>query len=225
MTCCSHCRDADILFGERTARRELKRYRRKGPVRTTRMLVDAIRPRLREGWTLVDVGGGIGVIQHELLEAGAARAVQVDASPAYLEASREEATRRGHGDRVEHVYGDFTALAGSVDEADVVTLDRVICCYPDMERLVESSAAKARHLYGLVYPREHAVVRLFMAFANLYMRLRRSAFRTYVHPGAAVDALVRRLGFEPVSHDGTLVWRVVTYARDGARIHDRPNSG
>ena len=215
MTCCSHCRDAEALFSDRTARRELRRYRRKGPVRTTRLLVDTIRPRLRQGWTLLDVGGGIGAIQHELLDAGAARAVQVDASPAYLEASGSEAARRGHADRVEHVYGDFTELAGSVPDADIVTLDRVICCYPHMERLVEASACKARQLYGLVYPREHWPVRLSLAATNLYMRLRRSAFRTYVHSGAAVDALVRRLGFEPVARQRTLAWQVVTYARVG----------
>lgn len=213
MTCCSHCRDADILFSDRTARRELRRYRKKGAIRTTRVLVDAIRPRLTEGWALLDVGGGIGAIQHELLGAGVARATQVDASPAYLDASREEAARLGHADRVEHVYGDFAAMADSVPDADVVTLDRVICCYPDMERLVEASATKARKVYGLVYPRERLAMRAFMFAANLYMRVRRSAFRTYVHPGAAVDALVRRLGFERVSHDETFLWRVVTYTR------------
>lgn len=214
MTCCSHCQDADILFNPRTARRELRRYRRKGPTKTTRLLLDAIRPRLAEGWTLLDVGGGIGAIQHELLEAGAARATQVDASPAYLDASREEAARRGHQERVEHIHGDFAALPEAVPDADVVTLDRVICCYPYMARLVEASATKARHLYGLVYPREHRLMRGFMAVGNLYMRVRRSAFRTYLHSGTAVDAVVRRLGFERVTHEQTFLWHVVTYRRD-----------
>lgn len=213
MTCCSHCQDADILFNPRTARRELRRYRRKGPNKSTRLLLDTIRPRLTVGWTLLDVGGGIGAIQHELLEAGAARATQVDASPAYLDASREEAARRGHQERVAHVHGDFAALPEVVPDADVVTLDRVICCYPYMERLVEASATKARHLYGLVYPREHRLMRVLMAVGNLYMRARRSAFRTYLHSGTAVDALIRRLGFERVTHEQTFLWQVVTYRR------------
>lgn len=219
MTCCSHCQDADILFNPRTARRELRRYRRKGPDRTTRLLVEAIRPRLSEGWTLLDVGGGVGAVQHELLEAGVARATQVDASPAYLEASREEAARRRNQDRVKHIYGDFTDVADAVPAADVVTLDRVICCYPFMERLVETSAGKARQVYGLVYPRETWPMRLFMAIANLYMRLRRSAFRTYMHRGGAVDALVRGLGFERVTEERTVLWRVVTYSRT---VHQPP---
>lgn len=213
MTCCSHCQDAQVLFSDRAARRELRRYRRNGPIPTTRRLIDAIRPLLSDGWTLLDVGGGIGAIQHELLAAGASRAIQVDASPAYIEASREEAARRGNADRVEHRYGDFTDLAATVPDADVVTLDRVICCYPDMERLVTASAARARHVYGLVYPRERWPVRAVMAIGNLYMRMRRSAFRTYVHSGAAVDALLRRLGFERATYERTALWQVATYVR------------
>ena len=213
MTCCSHCVDAEDLFTDRTARRELKRYRKKGPVRTTRLLIDAIRPRLTTDGTLLDVGGGIGAIQHELIEAGAARAVQVDASRGYLAASSEEAARLGHADRVAHVYGDFAAMADEVEDADVVTLDRVICCYPDMERLVAASASKARHLYGLVYPRERWPTRVFMAIGNLYMRMRRSAFRGYLHSGAAVDSLVRGLGFERATHERTWLWEVATYTR------------
>ena len=209
---CSHCQDAEDLFGARTARRELRRYRRKGPASTTRLLVEAVRPRMVEEWTLLDVGGGIGTVQHELLAVGAATATQVDASGAYLEASREEAVRRGHADRVAHVHGDFTELAGSLPEADVVTLDRVICCYPDMERLVESSAGKARYVYGLVYPRENWAFRIGAASINLYMRLRRSAFRSYLHSGAAVDDLLRRLGFERSSYR-TFLWQVATYTR------------
>lgn len=211
MSCCSHCEDAGDLFSEATARRDLKRYRKKGPSRPTRMLIDAIRPRLPEQATLLDVGGGIGAIQHELLDAGLDRATQVDASTAYLGASSEEAARRGHADRTAHLYGDFADLAGELPDADVVTLDRVVCCYPDMERLVDASARKARRVYGLVYPRERRVVRLMQAIGNLYMRLRRSAFRTYLHDPAAIEARVRSHGLLPVTRDRTFLWEVVTY--------------
>lgn len=215
MTCCSHCQDAEDVFSARTARRDLRRYRRKGPSGTTRMLLEAIRARFSRDWTVLDVGGGVGAIQHELVAAGAARAIQVDASGAYLEVAREEAARRGHADRVEQVHGDFVEVAGAVPEADVVTLDRVICCYPAMERLVEASAAKARHVYGLVYPRDRWPVRAFLALENFGRRLRRNAFRTYVHPPAAVHNLLLRLGFVPATSEQTLVWHVATWVRSG----------
>lgn len=215
MSCCSHCEDGQVLFSDRSARRELRRYRRKGPTPSTRRLLDAIRPRLQEGWTLLDVGGGIGAIQHELLAEGAARALHVDASHAYLAASREEAARRGHDDRVEHRYGDFTELADDIPDADVVTLDRVICCYPDMERLVSASAARARHVYGLVFPRERRITRVVLALGNLFMRIRRSAFRTYLHSGEAVEAVLRAAGFQRATYERTAFWQVATWRRTG----------
>lgn len=212
MTCCGHCQDAEDLFSPRTARRDLRRYRKRGPGRPTRLLLDSIRacwhPHQR---SLLDIGGGVGAIQHELLQEGLERVTSVDASAAYLVASRMEAERQGHGDRITAIHGDFVQLAEGVPEADIVTLDRVICCYPDMERLVEASVTKARHVYGLVYPRERRLTRIGLGAGNLYFRLRRSEFRTYLHPARAVDALVRRHGFRRAGHAQTFFWRVVTY--------------
>lgn len=33
-------------------------------------------------------------------------------------------------------YGDFVSLAPDLETADLVTLDRVVCCYPELEPLV-----------------------------------------------------------------------------------------
>ena len=107
-----------------------------------------------EGATLLDIGGGIGVIQHELLDSGAAQATSVEASSAYLSAARSESERRGLVDRVTYHHGDFVDLAESIQPADVVTLDRVLNVYPDWERLASLSAERARRLYGVVIPRD-----------------------------------------------------------------------
>jgi magnesium-protoporphyrin O-methyltransferase len=106
-------------------------------------LIDALKTEGIEGATLLDIGGGIGAIQHELLAAGAAHATSVDASNPYLETAREESIRRGLGDRVTYRHGDFVELAESIPPADIVTLDRVINVYPDWERLTQLSAARA----------------------------------------------------------------------------------
>jgi magnesium-protoporphyrin O-methyltransferase len=94
-----------------------------------------------------------------------------------------------------------------------VTLDRVICCYPDMERLVAASAAKAQRLYGAVFPREFRPLKALLALQNWIWRLRGNPFRAYIHSTAAIDAAVRRQGFTPRSVLDTLVWRVAVYAR------------
>lgn len=142
MTCCPHCVDAEDFFGERMARHDLRRYRKKGPSDSTRRLLDAIGAPASPDATLLDIGGGVGAIDHELLAAGLHHAVHVEASASYLKAAVQEDERRGWRDRVTHHHGDFVDLAPTLPDADVVTLDRVICCYPDMHRLVELSAAK-----------------------------------------------------------------------------------
>lgn len=214
MPCCPHCVDAEDVFSQKAARRDLRKYRKRGPRRSSRLLIDAVRSRLRSTDTsLLDIGGGVGLLQHELLREGLESAWHVDASSAYLELSRQEATRRGHAERVKYVHGDFVEVAGDVKEADVVLLDRVICCYPDFERLLTLSASKARHLYGLVFPRDRRLVRALIGAANLFLRLRRSAFRGFVHPVSEVERHLAREGFERRSSSNTPIWTIRVYER------------
>ena len=203
------------MFGERTARHDLRRYRKRGPSKPTRILLEAIRREGIEHATVLDIGGGIGTVQHELLDAGAERATSVEASAAYVRATRKEAERRGHADRITHQRGDFVALADRVEPADVVTLDRVICCYPDMESLVGRSADRARRVYGLVYPQDRWWVRLGIGATNTIMRISRRAFRAHVHAATAVDAVAREHGLTPrLARRAGPVWQVAVYTRE-----------
>jgi Methyltransferase domain len=210
----SCCKGVDELFGERTARHDLSRYRRRGPSKPTRMLLDAIEREGIEGATVLDVGGGVGTIQQELLAAGARHATGVEASAAYVRAAASEAERRGHADRASQRHGDFVALAHEIEPADVVTLDRVICCYPDMPSLVGRSADRARRLYGLVYPRDTWWVALAIRAANAAMRLTGRAFRAHLHRSRAIDAVAREHGLElKLARHAGPVWQVALYER------------
>jgi magnesium-protoporphyrin O-methyltransferase len=214
---CAQCEGIENQFDDGTARKKLRQFRRRGPDKTTRLLIEELRAALSdsgaEGAVLLDIGAGVGAIHHELLDGRVSRAVHVDASTAQLAAAREETERRGHGSRVEFVFGDFVALADSISAADVVTLDRVICCYDDMHGLVRRSAAKAARFYGAVYPREIGWMRIGIATINLFQRLRRSAFRVFLHDPDAIDAELRDAGLERRSRRQTLGWEVVVYAR------------
>jgi 2-polyprenyl-3-methyl-5-hydroxy-6-metoxy-1,4-benzoquinol methylase len=216
MTRCQ-CQGIERLFNRQEAVRELHAYVRQGPDRTTRLLVDAVKAADIEGATLLDIGGGVGGTQLELLAAGVRSATDVDASSAYLDVAREEARRRGYGDRVTYCYGDFVALAKKIAPADIVTLDRVICCYHDMPALVRASAAKARWLYGLVYPRDAWWTRCYSALENIMFRMRRHPYRSFIHPTRLVDALVCGSGLERRFLHQEAFWQVVLYARP-ARI-------
>lgn len=212
MDCCQ-CQGIEGLFNQREAVRRLKAYRRNGPTKSTRVLLDALRVAGVAGATLLDIGGGIGAIQLDLLAAGATIATDVDASSAYLAAAREEGARRGYGDRVSYHHGDFVALAPTIEPADVVTLDRVICCYHDMHGLVGASATKARRLYGLVYPRDIWIARVYVPLFNALFRLQRSPFRIFAHRTRDVEALLRDAGLERRFHRNSGVWQVAVFAR------------
>jgi len=215
MSCCSHCMGADEIFNKKKASRDLKRYRKKGPDKSTRLLIDALREENPKGKTLLDVGGGIGLISFELFEAGLSESMNVDASAGYLSACSEEAEVRGLKKHMNFAFGDFTELAGDLSPADIVTLDRVICCYPDMKKLVESAAGKALGLIGLVYPRVHSFNKIGLTLGNLWFRIRNVGFRTYLHPPREIDYLIQRHGFSRIFFSRTLIWEAVVYRKAG----------
>ncbi len=202
------------FYNDKFAVSDLRRYRTKGPRPWTRTLIEALKAEGVEGATLLDIGGGIGVIQHELLAAGAARAMNVEASAAYLDAAREESDRRGHGGRSTYRLGDFVELAESVPPADIVTLERVLNVYPEWERLAGLSAERARRLYGVVVPRDTRFARLGIFAINLVLRLQRHRLRAAVIPIDAIERVVRENGLSPhFSATVGPVWQVAVYRR------------
>ena len=225
MSCCS-CDGYQSQFGEKHAAKDLRRYRKNGPDKTTRLLLDQLKAAGVRGASLLDIGGGIGVVHHELLNEGADSAVHVDATAANIDIASNEAAQRGHSDRVRFLRGDFLALAPEITPADVVTLDRVICCYPDMEQLVSASAARAQRLWGAVFPREGLSIKAMAWCGNVFRQITRNDFRTFIHSVDGIDAVLRREGLRPVSARDTYVWRAVVYSRVSGRSFSpgRPDS-
>jgi len=214
---CRHCQDAADFFGRRIASREQRRYRRRGPSRSTRILLDSVCSQGVAGATFLDIGGGVGAVQQELLAAGAAEGIGVDASPAYLEAARAEARERGTLHRIRFLGGDAVELASELPEVDVVTLDRVLCCYPDLPALVEVSCTRAGRIWAAVVPRERWWVRLGGRVLNALQALRGDAFRLYLHGLPRIEAAVAAHGFEAVAAKRTLLWEIRVFTRVAQR--------
>ena len=214
MQCDSQCQGIELKFDREYVAKKLDEYRRKGPKKTTLALIEALTAQNVSGSTLLDIGGGVGDIQHALLQSGATTAVDIEASTAYLEACKAEAERQGHGHRIHHVQGDFVALAKDVPPADIVTLDRVVCCYPDMANLISLSVNKAKRLYGLVYPRDKWWVRPAMAiYYNLRFRFQGIPFRNFVHSNRAVETIISENGLRLQSAMAMGVWNVLVFSR------------
>jgi 2-polyprenyl-3-methyl-5-hydroxy-6-metoxy-1,4-benzoquinol methylase len=190
------------------------RYRKEGIEKTTRQLIEFISSGGIKGMTLLDIGGGLGGIQHTLLMNGVKSATYVDASSEYVRAAKEEAERRGLEARIAFLRGDFVELANNVPEADFVTLDRVICCYDNMHDLVRLSANKARKIYGLVFPRDLWIFRVMIPVANFFIRLTGSPFRIFIHRTEQVEKILNDQGLHKQFQKNAGFWQIMVYNRN-----------
>jgi SAM-dependent methyltransferase len=217
-SCCDYASAAGEQFTAERAAKELRAYRRGRVGPTTRLLRDGLVNNGLNHGVLLDVGVGIGALSFELLERGFTRAVGVDASRSYLAAAAEEASRRQRSESISFVHGDFVNLAKGLPDADVVTLDRVVCCYPDYRSLLGEAIQHAERGFALSYPRDRWFVRWGMRAENAFRRLGSDSFRTFVHPRAGMERLIGDAGFNLVSRNQTAIWAADVYAR-------RPTAG
>jgi magnesium-protoporphyrin O-methyltransferase len=173
---------------------------------------------------VLEAGGGIGAVEVELLEAGAARAVNVELSREYEEAAGELLAERGLEERVERRFGDFTAL--ELEPADAVVMCRVVCCYPDYERLVGTAADRARRLLVFTHPPDGLLAHAVTRIGNLLLRLSRQEFRMYAHSVPAMRAVAERHGFRHVAAVRRPIWSVECFERfPGGNVFAQEGAG
>jgi magnesium-protoporphyrin O-methyltransferase len=211
VSCCSPAH-AEI-FDEKFARRDLRRFRRKGLDRAGGRLAEMLRRRDVSGSSVLEVGGGIGALQVELLRAGASQTTNVELSPGYEKAAHELLDETALAGSVERLLGDIVQDPQLAAEADAVVLNRVVCCYPDVEALMSAVAERARGAIALSFPPDVWLARLVVTFGNLVFRLRGNAFRAYVHPQTAILAPALARGFRVDETSRAGVWRVVALVR------------
>lgn len=203
------------FFDEKNARKELRRYNKKGADKATAALIRMVSPLLNSDAhaSLLDIGGGIGAIPLELMEHGVDRVTNVDASPGFQKVALETARERGVADHITFVGGDFVDASERIEEHDLVTLDKVICCYPDMKTLVRRSARHARKYYALVYPRNVWYAHIVTIVGTIGMKLLRNAFRPFIHADADVESTLVAEGFALRAQEHHLFWQIRLWER------------
>jgi magnesium-protoporphyrin O-methyltransferase len=201
------------MFSERGARAQARSYRRNGLDGTSRRIVELLKEQGVDGLTLLEVGGGIGAIQIELLKAGLSRAVSVELTPTYEESAAELLRETGFQDRVERKVMDFAHLGDEIDEADIVVMNRVICCYPDMPRLAGAAADHARRLLVMSFPKERWWTRVIVRMANIGMAMTRREFRIFLHPPVRILATGEQHGLKVSADRPGVFWQVAAMRR------------
>lgn len=209
--CCNPTGYQDF-FNEREARRNLRAYDRRGLDNMAATTVEYLLSRGMEGKTVLEVGGGIGAIQVELLREGAASTVNVELSAGYENVAAKLLQREGLTDRVERRVGDFTDLAPGL-EADDVVMNRVICCYPFMDRLMDAALSSSRRFVAATFPRDRLGTKFALSIGNTYCRIRGIDYRAFVHPPEAIVATATTNGFEVAFQDRDFIWQAVVFER------------
>lgn len=178
-------------------------------------MVEALRDRGVDGASVLEVGAGVGGAQIELLEAGAARGVAYDLSPAHERVGHELLEEHGLEGRVEWRTTDFV-IDREAPAADLVFLNRVVCCYPDMPGMVDAASTRAGRLLAMSYPRDRWWVRLGIRTINGFFRLTRNSFRAFVHPTDEISRRTEAAGLREVASGKTFLWEWHVWERKPA---------
>lgn len=206
MNCCTS--GLADTFTNDVSRKESDRYRKNGLPPRARKLLAAIQSATNlTGKATLEIGVGAGAFTVEMLRLGAVHAIGVDAVPAQLANARALAAEFLVADRAEFELGDFTTV--EVGNADVVVLDRVVCCYPEWEPLLKSAITHTRTVLALSYPRDTWWMKLIARAMNLWRVIIRSDFRFHIHPAAAMQALLKEHGFNPRVTGRYFAWEIL----------------
>jgi 2-polyprenyl-3-methyl-5-hydroxy-6-metoxy-1,4-benzoquinol methylase len=204
---------AERQFSQKRATKDLAQYRAKGPGPTTRLLLAGLATAGPLHGGLLDIGSGVGVLSFELLDRGVTSAVGVDLSSAHVAIAAQEASRRGRSESTRFLQGDFLDIAATLPSADIVTLDRVVCCYPEYQRFLQESLRHAGRVFAFSYPLDRWYIRTWVGLQNGGRAVRRNAFRSFVHRVSAMEDVIRREGFRLLDRRSTRTWRADVYAR------------
>ena len=213
MTGCCARHGQEELFGAKTAAKDARTYRRKGPDPMARSLARRAAARGVEGASVLEIGGGVGQVALELLKAGAESAEVVELLPDYEPFVRELASEAGVGERVSFRTADLVADPAAAGPVDLVVMNKVVCCTPDGIALAGIAASLARRALVLSFPRDVWWARAGLATVNLYLRLRRRRFRVFVHSHAALEGAVEAHGLTRVSERSGPLFRIAAFER------------
>ncbi len=212
---CNHCCGANQQFNLKSAKKDLKRYLKKGPLKPTKLLIEALKEIDLKDLTLLDIGGGIGSIPLQLIPHGLNKVTNVDASEGYMYIAKSEAEKRNYNDLITSHLGDFTDIQEQIKPHDIVTLDKVICCYPFIDELLKASLSKAKKYYALVYPQANWMSRFTVKLLNLILKLRGNPFRTFIHSPLSVENNIANAGFKKIYSNKTLLsWHIHLYKKE-----------
>lgn len=210
--CCPHSKSGGRIFSF-FARSYRKRFTKKGFEPSQQQLIAGLEKAGYQNATLLEVGSGVGYMHQVLLQQGAKSAVGIDLAPDMLKEAQAWADEKKLTDRVQYIQGDFIELLDQVDNAEVTILDKVVCCYPFAELLINSSTIKTNKVYALTYPRNRWFIRAVMEVMAFFLKLSGSDFRAFVHKPDDIERWITDAGFKKTYQNKTFIWLTQVYQK------------
>ena len=201
------------FFNRKEAERNVRSYRKNGLDPMATSMVDFLVSTDVDGADVFEIGGGVGAVQVELLKAGVSKTVNAELSSGYEDAALKLAREEGVEDRITRRLGDFVELRDEFDPADIVVMNRVVCCYPWMEKMMDAAVARTGKYLALVFPREKWWVKSGLGLGNGFMAIRGCDFRAFVHPVDEIAAVATDAGFVVRHADNNFIWQALVLER------------
>lgn len=209
---CQHCCDADKHFDNKTAVKQMNTFLKKGVTGTTKKIVSVLDKVEVRDKQMIDIGGGIGALQWYFLKRGGKSTVMVEASSSYLQEAKKYAKDKW-SEEAKFIQGDFNDVAENLENADLVSLDKVVCCYPDYERILTNSISRTNMYLVLSYPISNWISRTLNKAQKLSKIFKKSEFSTYIHPVKKMRALIEDQGLQLRDRTTTFPWIIELYQK------------
>jgi|SRR5690625_1560494 len=214
MGSCCRAQPCEEIFGSGTAWYDLERYLRNGLDQVERDMLAALRERVAlDGTRVLEIGGGIGALQAQLLSSGAASGEVIELLDAYAPYAQELARSAGIEGRTSFRVHDLLDSPEEVDPAHVVILNRVVCCSADGPELAAQAARLTDKALLLSFPRSNRFTRALAGMQHALFRLFRRHYRLFAWPEETLIAAARSAGLAPTASGGGLIWRYLLFER------------
>ena len=186
-------------------------------------ILDLLRDTALRRPSVLELGCGTAALGVALLEMGAARLTGIDLSPASIDLARQRADAAGFAEAATFEVGN--AVATTAHPHDWVILDRVICCYGDVEALVGRAISLAGDRIAISVPESRGwrgLVNRPLWLAEFAWDRWQGGCRGYVHDLRRVERNLAAAGFTPAASDRIGLWHIGIY--DRPKVSASPDS-
>lgn len=204
----------DRVFSDRYASQLARQYRRHGLTAPAQKIVEYAVSKGIAGATVLEIGGGIGDIQLELLKHGAARTTNIKLSGSYESEANRLIQQAGFEGQMQRILSiDLATNPTVLTPFDIAILHRVVCCYPDYELLLTAAATHAQRMVVFSHPPHNWFTRFGTKLMNAGLGIVRSTYRAFSHDPKAMVAVLQRHGLVSEYRSAEGMWRIVGACR------------